>query len=140
MPRGVIAAFAALLAFAGCGSMSRAELKRSVESVNAVAAEGRVLADGVASDSTRATFTRVQARVLADSASHEAEKLADATPDQAVEDERDAGVALAQRVADALGELETFPGDESRAREVRSRLAAATDDGDELSHALEDAP
>jgi hypothetical protein len=125
---------------AGCGPLDRAELKRGVDSLSAIAAEGRLLADGVASDRTRSTYSRVHARDLADDSEHEAEKLADATPQKGTEQQRDQAVAIAQRLGDTLAEIEVFPGGERTAARVRHDLSGIADKLDRLSQRLEDVP
>jgi hypothetical protein len=137
--RAVVAlAFAALVASAGlgCGALSRGELERGVQSLGAIAAEGRLLADGVARDRTKATYVRVMARTLGEQSQHEAEKLADATPSEGLGDRRDAAVALAGDVSQQLSELQTFPGDERTGREVLERLRGLQDEADRLDAAL----
>lgn len=126
-----ITLLAAALLLGGCGGPIQPEqLRRGVETISSLAGEGALLADGVAGDRTRATFTRVQARTVADLAQHEAEKLADADADAGLRARKARAVALAQGVNDALGELEVRPGDESvgraQARTLR-RLQASAD-------------
>src|SRR5215210_1308492 len=120
----------------GCGSLSNGELARGVETLSALAAEGRLVSDGVASDRTRATYTRVHARELADDAAHEAEKLADARVQRGLEQPRDQAVAIAQRLDDTLGELETFPGGERTGVQVRDDLAGIEDEVERLTKRL----
>jgi len=123
---------AAGLAATGCGGLSRDELERGIGSLEATAVEGRILALGAAQDRTKATFTRVHARDLAEQAQHEAEKLADASPDAGLDGTRDRAVALAGRIADALSALQTRPGAEDGALEVRDRLQQAADEAARL--------
>src|SRR5215207_4516311 len=118
---------------AACGPLDRAELSRGVETLSALAAEGQLVADGVASDRSKATYTRVHARALADDAAHEAEKLADAGVQTGIERERDQAVALAQQLDDTLGELETFPGGERTGRQVHGDLMGIADGLDRLT-------
>jgi hypothetical protein len=127
---------AAALALGGCGPLERAELKRGVESLSALAAEGRVLADGAARDRTKRNFTRVHARVLAEDAQHEAEKLADAHPAAGLEAERDQAVAIAQRIADILGELQVTPGAERTAKDAQRQLGSTLGEADRLAQGL----
>lgn len=89
---------AALAALAGCGQTDNAELKRRIQTLDAIAAEGRLLANGIIGDRTKATFARVHARTLAQDAQHEAEKMADAeiVPHLERERERERAVAIAQ--------------------------------------------
>jgi hypothetical protein len=126
----------ALLA-AGCGGPIRAdELQRGIESLGALAAEGAVLADGVAGDRTKATFTRVQARTLGEEADHEAEKLSDAAAPAGLESAKADAVSLAQDVGDALGELQVAPGDAEGARSTGETLRRLRDRADELAGGL----
>src|SRR3954449_625200 len=96
---GVTAAVAALgvflVALSGCGDLGRGELNRGVESLSALAAQGGLIANGVARDATKSTYTRAMAKTLGDEAEHEAEKLADAEPSPEVTGERDAAVQIA---------------------------------------------
>jgi hypothetical protein len=116
----------------GCGDLSRAELSRSVESLSAIAAEGGLVANGVARDATKATYARVMAKTLGGEAEHEAEKLADATPAPEVRRERDAAVGVATEIAEIYLELETFPGDEGLGARVQRRMREAKEDADAL--------
>jgi hypothetical protein len=135
-----LTAIAACLVLAGCGRLDRAELDRGVGTLSALAAEGQLVADGVARDRTRATYTRVHARTLADDAGHEAEKLADARVEPGSERERDQAVTLAQHLDDTLGELETFPGGERTGAQVHDDLMQIGDDLDRLTSRLAQTP
>jgi len=53
-----------LIGASGCGDLSRQELSRGVESLGAIAAEGRLVADGVARDATKSTYARVMSKTL----------------------------------------------------------------------------
>src|SRR4051794_12183802 len=128
---------ASLLLLAGCGGPIRAdELQRGVQSIGALAAEGELLADGTARDRTKTTFTRVQARTLGEQATHEAEKLADATAPPRLERARSSGVRLAQDVADALGELQVRPDDPAVGAAARGRLGRLSDEATSLAGRL----
>jgi hypothetical protein len=105
-------AVALLVAISGCGDLSRDELNRGVESLAAIAAQGQLVANGVARDATKSTYARVMARTLGGEAEHEAEKLADAEPEGATRSERHAAVRIAGELTDLFSELQTFPGDE----------------------------
>jgi hypothetical protein len=132
----IVALFAtgAALAAAGCGDLSRAELKRGVESLGSIAAEGRLLARDVAADRTKATFARVQARTLSEQADHEAEKLGDATPAPGLHGARAQAVKLAEMLGDSLGALAAAPGDEAGAHARLRELAATAHRIDDLDH------
>jgi len=137
---GAIAALVALgvslILFSGCGDLSRDELDRGVESLSALAAQGELIANGVARDATRSTYTRVMAKTLGGEAEHEAEKLADAEPSPEVADERDAAVRAAGELADLFSELQTFPGDERHGALVEKRMGEAKDQADALVERL----
>lgn len=133
----VALACAAALATAGCGSLSRGELERGVQSLGAQAATGRLLADGVARDRTKATYVRVMARTLGEQAQHEAEKLADATPaNERVGALRDRAVELAGRLAEQFSQLQTFPGEERAGAEALAAMHRLQDEADALDSAL----
>jgi len=69
-----------IISISGCGDLSRDELNRGVQSLSALAAQGELIANGVARDATKSTYARVMAKTLGGEAEHEAEKLADANP------------------------------------------------------------
>jgi hypothetical protein len=134
---GVTAALVALgvsLIFlsSGCGDLSRDELNRGVESLSALAAQGELIANGVARDATKSTYTRVMAKTLGGEAEHEAEKLADAEPSPEVTKERNAAVQVAGELADLFSELQTFPGDEHHGALVEKHLAEVKEQADAI--------
>jgi hypothetical protein len=131
-----MACAALVVALSGCGPTDSGELKRRVETLDAIAVEGRLLADGVIGDRTRATFTRVHARTLAEDAQHEAEKIADAQVEPGLRREQERAVAIAQRLSDALGGLETFPGGEGNAIGTRDELAKVADQARRLDERI----
>ena len=133
--RSAVALLLATLALSasGCGDLSDDELNRGVESLSALAAQGQLVANGVARDATKATYTRVMAKTLGEEADHEAEKLADATleePDTA--EERHAAVAVAGEISDLLSELQIYPGDERHGALVQKHLEEAQDKADAI--------
>jgi len=125
-----------LIALSGCGDLSRDELNRGVESLSALAAQGELIADGVARDASRSTYTRVMAKTLGGEAEHEAEKLADAEPSPEVSGERRAAVRIAGELADLFSELQTSPGDERRGALVEERMGEVKDQADALVERL----
>jgi uncharacterized protein YciI len=125
-----------LLAASGCGDLSKDELNRGVESLSALAAQGQLVASGVARDATKSTYARVMAKTLGGEAEHEAEKLADATPEAGTEEERDAAVALAGEIADLFSELQTFPGDEHHGSLVQKHLEEAQEKAEAITARL----
>jgi hypothetical protein len=126
------AALVALLLWSGCGDLSRDELNRGAESLSALAAQGELVASGVARDATKATYARVMAKTLGGEAGHEAEKLADASPSPGVEHERDAAVQVATEIADLFSELQVFPDDEHHGALVQRHLGEAKEEADAI--------
>ena len=141
---GAIALLAAALAFAaaGCGDLSNDELNRGVESLSALAAQGQLVANGVARDATKATYARAMSRTLSEQAEHEAEKLADATLEEpGTAGERHAAVAVAGEISSLLSELQTYPGDERHGELVEKHLGEAQEKADAIVARLSgDAP
>jgi hypothetical protein len=137
---GVTAALVALgvslAVFSGCGDLSRDELNRGVESLSALAAQGELVANGVARDATRSTYVRVMAKTLGGEAEHEAEKLADAEPSPEAIEERNAAVEIAGELADLYSELQTFPGDERHGALVERHMGEVKDQADALVERL----
>lgn len=121
---------------AGCGELNRGELNRGVESLSALAAQGELVANGVARDATKTTYTRVMATTLGDEAEHEAEKLADAQPEAATGLARKEAVRLARELSDLFSELQTYPGDESVGARVEREMGGLGERADALVERL----
>jgi hypothetical protein len=133
---GAVALGLSLIVLSGCGDLSRDELNRGVESLSALAAQGELIANGVARDGTRSTYTRVMAKTLGGEAEHEAEKLDDAEAEAAVRPERNAAVRIALDLSDLFGELQTFPGDERHGALVERQMGRVKDRADALVERL----
>jgi hypothetical protein len=133
---GLVALGVSLILLAGCGDLSRDELNRGVESLSALAAQGGLIANGVARDATKSTYTRVMARTLGGEAEHEAEKLADAEPSLEVRRERNAAVRIAAELAGLFSELQTFPGDEHHGALVEKHMAEVKEEADSVVERL----
>lgn len=125
-----------VIGLSGCGDLSRGELSRGVESLSALAAQGKLIARGVAEDATKSTYTRVMAKTLGGEAEHEAEKLADAEPEAAVRTERHAAVQVALEIADLYSQLQTFPGDERHGAAVQKHMGEAEAKADAIAERL----
>jgi hypothetical protein len=125
-----------LFAASGCGDLSRDELNRGVESLSAIAAQGQLVASGVARDATKSTYARVMAKTLGGEAEHEAEKLADATPEEGTGEERDAAVAVAGEISQLFSEMQTFPGDEHHGELIQKHLEEAQEKAEAISARL----
>ena len=131
------AVIAAIALFAGCGGpITNDELERGVQTLGATAAEGRIVALDAVEDRTKVTFTRVQARSLAEDAEHEAEKLNDAQAKPGNAQVKQDAVQLAQDIDSALGDLQVSPADRSVARDVEQRLDALSKRADRLTERL----
>jgi hypothetical protein len=129
-----------LIGLSGCGDLSRDELNRGVQSLGALAAQGQLVANGVARDATKSTYTRVMAKTLGGEAQHEAEKLADAEPSPEVSEERNAAVTLAGDLSDAYSVLQTFPGNEQRGEMTEKQMSELKDRADAISARLDRVP
>jgi len=136
----VILTVLSLLLLAGCGDLSRDELSRGVESLSALAAQGGLIANGVARDATKSTYARVMSKTLGGEAEHEAEKLADAEPAPEVDVERKAAVRIAGELADLFSELQTYPGDEHHGALIEHRMAEVKAQADALAERLTGEP
>jgi len=129
-----------VLAAVGCGPTNGAELKRRIQTLDAIAVEGRILADGVIGDRTKATFTRVHGRALAEAATHEAEKMADAEVLAHLDRKREQGVAIAQRLSDAIAVLQVYPGAEDKARAAGDELRKLAGEAQRLDASIAEEP
>ena len=141
-PLAALLLAALALTASGCGELSNDELNRGVESLGALAAQGQLVASGVARDATKTTYARVMAKTLSEQADHEAEKLADATLEEpGTAEERHAAVAVAGEISGLLSELQTFPGDEHHGALVQKHLEEAQEKADAIVARLSgDAP
>jgi hypothetical protein len=116
---------AGVLCFVGCGgAMQPDELKRSIGTLESTAAEGALLANQVAHNRSKATFVRVHARELGETADHEAEKLNDAQAEPAggVAPAKVKAIDLASQISSQLGRMQIAPGSESEAAAARKSL------------------
>jgi hypothetical protein len=126
----VVALGVSLIVLSGCGDLSRDELNRGVESLSSIAAQGKLIANGVARDATKSTYVRVMAKTLGGEAEHEAEKLADAEPEAKVKPERHAAVQIAGELSRLFSELQTFPGDEHHGALVERHMGEVKEQAD----------
>lgn len=136
IPAALTAALIFVVTLGGCGDLSRGELSRGAESLAALAAQGQLVAKGVADDGTKSTYARVMSKTLGGEAEHEAEKLADAEPEGAVEAERGEAVAVARELAELFAELQTYPGDERHGATVQKHMTHAKARADAIAEEL----
>ena len=127
---------AAAVVLSACEPLGPDELKREVQSIHSFAAEGAVLADEVADQSTKRTFARVQARELSDAAEHSAERLTDAHPAEGLGDATLRAIDLAEATSSAVGEVELAPDDAAKAAAAARRLHDLAARTDELARSL----
>jgi hypothetical protein len=134
----VAAALAATAVFlTACGGPMRPdELGRSVDTLTSSAAEGRLIAVDVARARTKDTFARVRARELGETVDHEAEKLTDATPRPEIASQKQEAIDLAERISEALGQIQTAPQDRAGAAQAAHTLGVLSERTDELSKGL----
>ena len=116
--------------------MQPEELSASIDTLSSSAAEGELLAGDVAEDRTKATFARVHARDLGNVVDHEGEKLADATPQPGIADQRSQAIDLADEIANALGQIQIRPSDERTGREAQRQLSQLAERATRLSDSL----
>jgi hypothetical protein len=112
-----------LLALSGCEPLNSNELRQEVTGIHSNAAEGVLLAQGVAQDRTRSTFVRVQSKELSSASAASAEKLQDAEAPAELRRPLDRAIKLALDTSDALDELALKPGDEAEAAGTAKKLA-----------------
>lgn len=125
------------LFLSGCGGpIQREELGRGIETLRSIAADGSLLARGVAEDRTRSSFVRVHARELAEEADHEAEKLHDAGAQGPLAEKKEKAVVLAQRISSAVSQLQLAPGDEARGRTAERQLNGLARQARDLGESL----
>jgi hypothetical protein len=112
------------------------ELEQSVDTMLSSAREGQLLAEGVAKDSSKATFTRVRARELGEVIDHEAEKLDDADAEGRVAADKDRAVDLCGEIGQELGDLQTAPTDAGIAAEVERKLGHLSTQVEQLGDSI----
>jgi hypothetical protein len=125
MPRCVLslAALACLtVALGGCEPLTADELQHEAGSIHSAAAEGALLANGVARQRTLSSFTRAHATELVDAADTSARKLHDASVPDSLRAPTARAMALASRTSQTIGELELSPSNPQQAARIQSRL------------------
>jgi len=114
-----------LLVAAGCGgggSVSQKDVQKQFETIQSLAAEGALVADGAADGRTTDVFVRVHTGYL-DKAVRKVEgQLSSARASGAAERDRVRAARLASSVAGELARLGDDPGDRARARRIEQQL------------------
>ena len=116
--------------------MQAQELARSIQTLQSSAADGALLANGVARNRTKGTFVRVHSRELGEIVQHEAEKLSDASAHGNVALRKSQAVGLAGEISQTLSQLQTSPGDESGARSAERELRSQAKRASKLADSL----
>ena len=133
------AALAAAVVFplSGCGGPMRPEeLARSVDTLSSSAAEGAVIARDLGRNRTKNTFVRARMRELGETVDHEAEKLSDATPQEAIKGKKTEAVKLAEDISNALGEVQVSIDNRDRATQAAADLDDLSKRAEDLSKSL----
>jgi hypothetical protein len=124
MPRAIflICVCCSCIVVAGCEPLTSDELKHEVGSIHSTAAEGALLAEGVAQQRTSSPFVRAHAAELAAAAETSARKLHDATVPTELRSGARRAIALARRTSSILGDLSLSPSDPGGASRMETRL------------------
>ena len=119
---GLVAAAVGVLLLAGCEPLTTNELQHEAQAIHSTAAEGALLADGVARERTLSSFVRAHAAELADAAETSARKLHDATVPDSLHRSNARAIDLATRTSSVLGDLELSPSNPQQAARIESKL------------------
>jgi hypothetical protein len=114
-----------VLLLAGCGgggSLSQKELQKQFEAIQSFAAEGALVAGGVADARTTEVFVRVHTQYLGEGTKKVAKQVSTAQTKPSLQDKLSAANKLALQVEAELERLHHSPGDRALARQVRRRL------------------
>ena len=137
MPRIASAASLVLaaLAVAGCGggTLSEKQFQKQVEAIEALGAEGALVAEDAADGRTTGTFVRVHSRYLEETGTKVETQLRSAHAVGDLEQKRVEALRLARKVDEELDELSRSSGDPSLANRLQSRLSDDADAAKELA-------
>jgi hypothetical protein len=117
----------------GGGTLSTKAFKLQAESLQSLAAEGALVADGSADGRTTETFVSVHTEYLGKAARKVETKLAEEHASGDLEQKRTRAVRLARRIADELGQLHRAPDDQAVAEHVASDLRDEADAAEKLA-------
>jgi hypothetical protein len=110
------------LLLAGCEPLTTNELQHEAGSIHSTAAEGALLAEGVAQQRTLSSFVRAHAKELADAADTSARKLHDASVPDSLRQSTSRAIDLATRTSTVLGDLELSPSNPQQAVSFEAKL------------------
>ncbi len=125
-----------LLPVAACGgggTLSTKAFQKQAESLQSLAAEGALVADGTAEGRTTETFVSVQTEYLRKAATKVETKLGSARASGGLEDKRKSALRLARRITDGLERLHRAPDDPMLAARVASELRDEADAAEMLA-------
>lgn len=124
------------LLLSGCEPLTANELEHEAGSIHSTAAEGALLADGVARQRTTSPFVRAHAAELAAAADTSARKLHDASVPVALRGQVRHAIDLSNKTSSALGALELSPSSPRGAAVVEARLKRLAAKADRLETKL----
>jgi hypothetical protein len=136
--RAVAALAVAALLAGGCrgGDMTTYRFSKDAESLQSLATEGGVLADGVVDGRTTSAFVRTHAQELASDTEKLASVLASTHAEPEVAGKTARLTALARKAGAQLRTLADHPSDGATAASVRSALHDAADAAEKLEKSL----
>ena len=117
----------------GGGTLSTKAFQKQAESLQSLAAEGALVAEGAADGRTTETFVSVHTQYLGEATSKVQAELASAQASGSLDEKRTTASRLAGRVTDELGQLHRAPDDRALAKRLASDLSDAADAAEELA-------
>jgi hypothetical protein len=124
------------LLISGCEPLTADELGQQAAAIHSTAAEGALLADGVARQRTTSPFVRAHAQELAGVADASARKLHDATVPADLRTAVRRAIDLSNRTSSVLGDLALSPSDPQGAARIEARLKRLAARADRLGSTL----
>jgi hypothetical protein len=126
------------LVAAGCegGAMTKYRFSKDAESLQSLATEGGLLADGVADSRTTSAFVRTHAQELAADTEKLASVVASTEPEPGLVGKTKRLAALAARAAAQLRLLAKHPSDAAMATDIRAALNHTADAAEQLEKTL----
>jgi alkylhydroperoxidase/carboxymuconolactone decarboxylase family protein YurZ len=118
------------------GDMTDFRFVKDAESLQSLATEGSMLADGVVDSRTTTAFVITHAQDLAAEAEQLASVVASTDPEPGLDQKTEELARLANLVASQLRELSDSASDEETAAAVRSSLANAADEAVKLEEGV----
>jgi predicted trehalose synthase len=137
-PRTAALLAAAALVAAGCqgGAMTEYRFSKDAESLQSLATEGGLLADGVVDGRTTSAFVLTHAQELASDTEKLASVVASTEPEPGLGSKTEQLAVLARRAATRLRQLADHPADPAVAAAVRAALNDTAAAADQLEKSL----